>query len=788
MKKKLKNRRLGAIIFASAIVISSAVGVSAPGITDTKSDMNVSMPELSEDSVNSLLESSAAETTARGEEEIDVTDINSVDGLISFVDSINNKSLNCQGKTINLNTDIAWSGYWEPIKSFNGTFNGNGYTISGLNNEFMAYAEENATIMNLNIEADIATTGNTGGVVATNQGLISNCTFKGTIMSDDDQLNIQETGCGGIVGVNTGRIEDCTVAEDSVISRDGVFCGGIAGISYILADDVNDAIQPGVYRCKNYAKVNCTKRSYKITCGATGGIVGLSKMASDDAQAVEAMTPQIAKCENYGTINSVGAATGGIVGLCSDTKVNECSNYGAVSQEDSLWTGGIVGSFNQENYYGDLENKNHKLFFVNKCRNEGFIQGISRVGGIVGGDENYSNSLHTQAVMNMNECVNTGDVYTTGFGGGMSGYSYSDISRCINTGDVHMDLSGQTLEQQGQNAVGGITSKTSKSISDCINIGEIQVHVDEDLPFTTYAGGIAGVVESVGDIDSCYSSGPLTGEDVSTTSENGKVLYGGVAGNAPVARVSKSTFNNSEGVAEKSIASYNGKDADTGLKLSQMIGKSATENMSFIFKSGNFKVAKNAIKEGVNYYLTPVLKNMATPYELDADKTIEYAAGAYLKLELPIGDGYTITPVDGYDPEKVVVNGDFEFKIDIADAYKDYMLTVTVDEVEVKPDEDGVYSLTEIEAVPIIRVTLKKPAVVPVTSPTTANGATAPSGAQNGSQNSTKPSETLIDDGGSTPTGDTDTGTISHMMLVLLVTCLITMIVFRKKKDLDRVD
>ena len=116
------------------------------------------------------------------------------------------------------------------------------------------------------------------------------------------------------------------------------------------------------------------------------------------------------------------------------------------------------------------------------------------------------------------------------------------------------------------------------------------------------------------------------------------------------------------------------------------------------------------------------------------------------------------------------------------------MLTVTVDEVEVKPDEDGVYSLTEIEAVPIIRVTLKKPAVVPVTSPTTANGATAPSGAQNGSQNSTKPSETLIDDGGSTPTGDTDTGTISHMMLVLLVTCLITMIVFRKKKDLDRVD
>ena len=77
---------------------------------------------------------------------------------------------------------------------------------------------------------------------------------------------------------------------------------------------------------------------------------------------------------------------------------------------------------------------------------------------------------------------------------------------------------------------------------------------------------------------------------------------------------------------------------------------------------------------------------------------------------------------------------------------------------------------------------------IPVTSPTTANGATAPSGAQNGSQNSTKPSETLIDDGGSTPTGDTDTGTISHMMLVLLVTCLITMIVFRKKKDLDRVD
>ena len=774
MKNKLKNRKFGAIILASAIVISSAVGVSAPGITDTKSDMTVSMPELTEDSVNNLLESSAAETRSSSEKQISLTEIDSVDGLKSLVDSINNQGLNCKGKTINLYADIVWSGEWEPIKAFNGTFNGNGYTISGLNNEFISYANKDSQIMELNIESEIATTGNIGGIVSVNQGTISNCTFLGSIMSDDDQLNIEETGCGGITGVNTGRIENCVIKEDTVISRDGVFCGGIAGISYILEDDIYNEVQPGIYGCTNYAKINCKKRSYKLTCGATGGIVGLSKMASDDAKAVEAMTPQLENCENYGSVTSVGAATGGIVGLCSDTKISECTNYGTVTQEESLWTGGIVGSFNQENFYGEIHNGNDNIFFINKCRNEGFIQGVSRVGGIVGGDESYSNSLHTQALMNMNDCINTGDIYTTGFGGGLSGYSYSDINRSINTGDVYMDLLGQNHEQQGQNAIGGITSRTSKSISDCINIGAVQINTDETLPFTTYVGGIVGVVESVGDIDNCYNSGSVEGTHISMEGETTTVYYGGIAGTGSVSKITKCAFNNSVGMAEKSVGSYSGKDADEGLSLSQMTGKSALENMPSLFKNGKFKVAKNVIKEGVNYYLTPVLKNMPTLYELDAEKTIESAACAYLKVELPTGTGYTVVPLDGYNEDKVQIKGDFQFKVVLDKDHSDYVANVTVDQKELKPNDEGVYIIEELEDAPIIRVVITKHTSINPTAPTTGgNGGSA-----------TK--DTI--DKAATPTGDTNSHTMFMICLMLLITSMVTIIVLTKNKSLERVD
>lgn len=774
MKNKLKFRKLGAIILASAIIASSAVSVSAQSISDTESDTTISLPEVTENDVNALIGSSDIQTDNISDYQTYVYEINSVDSMKSFVDSINKGGLDYSGKTVNLNADIIWNDSWEPVKTFNGTFNGNNHTISGLDDGFIIYSGENSRIENLNICSEIESLGNIGGIAGINYGTINNCTFSGTIVSDDNQSNTDTTGCGGIVGLNIGRIENCSTTESSAISRDGIFCGGIAGISVILENDTSKPAQPGIYNCTNYAEINCTVAENKILCGATGGIVGLNKIASDDADAVEAMTPQIDNCLNYGNVNSAGAATGGIAGLCSDTKIGGCTNYGDITQTQSLWTGGIVGSFNQDNFYGASENENDNILYVNNCTNNGDVNGVTRAGGIIGGEEKYQGRFYSQALMNINECVNNGDISTTGYGGGISGYCYSDISRCINTGDVYLDLSGQTYEQMGYNAIGGMVSITSKTISDCINIGEIKVNTDEPLPFTAYSGGIIGILEYAGTIVNCYNSGPVTGNHISSTDESITVLYGGIAGTGSVSNITNSTFNNTIGMAERAVASYIGDNSDYGLTSTQMTGTSAVENMPSLFEDGNFEVAENVVSDGITYQLTPVIKDMPTPYELNPEKTLTNASYAYLQVILPEGDGYTVTPVEGCDPMNIQINGDIAFTVALDESYTDYTITVTADGKALTADENGVYRLTNLETAPVIEVSLTAPATEPSTDGN--KEATTNNDDKQNDNTSTKDSS----NNSTVKTGENNS--VGMFVILLLMICGFTTVVFVSRR------
>ena len=145
---------------------------------------------------------------------------------------------------------------WNPIGSndvysngaFTGTFDGNGYTISGLRMNvtslpsgtgiylyFGLFANNAGTIKNLHvqgsIEDDVYTDLYAGGIAAKNSGTIENCSNNVTI----DSYNYCYAWIGGITGYNSGSVEACYNGADingagsSTSSYEHRYVGGISG-------------------------------------------------------------------------------------------------------------------------------------------------------------------------------------------------------------------------------------------------------------------------------------------------------------------------------------------------------------------------------------------------------------------------------------------------------------------------------------------------------------------------------------------------------------------------------
>ena len=159
--------------------------------------------------------------------------ISTLEELKAFRDEVNAGNT-FKGETIELANDIDLGGEdWTPIGhyqggSFNGTFNGNGHTIKGLNIGNQSYRGGTgffgetftAVIKDLTIEGNINTnTDYVGGIVGHGYATITNCNFIGSIRSSAYQV-------GGIAGSGGFTITNCTV--DGNISG-ASWVGGIVG-------------------------------------------------------------------------------------------------------------------------------------------------------------------------------------------------------------------------------------------------------------------------------------------------------------------------------------------------------------------------------------------------------------------------------------------------------------------------------------------------------------------------------------------------------------------------------
>lgn len=340
---------------------------------------------------------------------------------------------------------------WEPIgietTPFIGTFNGNGYKITGLkisiqSSQFIyaglfGYAK-NATITNVGLEGN--------SIYAENTSL------------DSTTSNVY---AGGIVGYGY-NVTITNSSNSGHVSAESLFngyAGGISGYvesSYNLFSTVSDSYNNGAVYAKTAAggiagKTYRTKVSNVYNKGTftdqasgyTGGIVGdLSSNSS------------ITNAYNIGNINfrSLG---GGIAGRSSASSISYSNNQGELSSTVSSSNGGgIVGSASSST--------------ISNSYNHGKISSsaqYSKGGGIAG----YLNSNSSVA-----ESYNTADISEDGAGGGIVGEFYSSvISQSYNTGTMSGSFAG---------GISGWSS--SGTIMDSFNIGSIKGKYD--------SGGIAG--------------------------------------------------------------------------------------------------------------------------------------------------------------------------------------------------------------------------------------------------------------------------------------------------------
>lgn len=224
------------------------------------------------------------------------------------------------GKTVILEADIDLNNEnFTPIPIFEGTFDGNGHTISGLYigdegsiQGLFRYLGESGYIKDLNIRGRVTPSGdrgNIGGIVGHNEGTIENSSFTGIVKGRDT--------VGGLVGFNgtMGNIINSTF-NGQINGETKV--GGITGYN-----------AGTILRSINKSQINSIIDINNHYHTDIGGIAGVNIGVIDGAK----------NTGNIGYI-STGYNIGGIAGRQSGY-ITESINYGKVFGKKEV--GGVVG-------------------------------------------------------------------------------------------------------------------------------------------------------------------------------------------------------------------------------------------------------------------------------------------------------------------------------------------------------------------------------------------------------------------------------------------------------------
>jgi phage shock protein A len=294
-----------------------------------------------------------ASVTEEAEETAETITIRSLSDFLEFAENCRDDDYSL-GKTVKLctNVDLSEVEDFAGIPYFDGIFEGNGHAVSNVKIErdgseygLFRYVGRSGQIRDLNVSGNITMTGsqeNIGGIAGVNYGIISNCTYTGSIQGT--------TAVGAIVGCNkaSGTITGC-VGKALVQATDNT--GGIAGS--------NEGI---ISECKNEGSINVEDTDMTL-----------------DLDGVDLGTLNI--LQNVVNKNNMG----GIAGISSGV-ISGCENTGTIGYPHTSYNvGGIVGGQNGK---------------VIDCTNSGEVYGRKDVGGIAGQAEPYVETEYLQDRIN----------------------------------------------------------------------------------------------------------------------------------------------------------------------------------------------------------------------------------------------------------------------------------------------------------------------------------------------------------------------------------------------------
>ena len=231
--------------------------------------------------------------------------INTVEKFQTFASAVNGGD-SYEGKLIVLTENLDLDGKdWTPIgnssQKFQGTFDGQYHTISGLNVSAAGYAGlfgnlgSNGVVKNLAVEGVVKSTGNNaGGLVAYNSGTIKNCLSNVEVTSTGNMTGYYTAG---IAGYNYGSISSCVNLGDITGTT---ALGGIAGIS----------VGP-IENSYNLGDVTCSSGNH------VGGVVG-------QMRSMGSATASLTNCYGAGSVTGSASNLGALIGQHQAGDVTNC--------------------------------------------------------------------------------------------------------------------------------------------------------------------------------------------------------------------------------------------------------------------------------------------------------------------------------------------------------------------------------------------------------------------------------------------------------------------------------
>ena len=393
------------------------------------------------------------------------------------------------GKYVSLLSDLDFTGTeivpfgYDRTTAFDGNFNGNSKTISGIS----------AT-------ADASYYGCAFTQVGTS-GVVRNLVVKGT-------LSASYSYSAGVVGRLAGTLDNVVGCVD--VTSTVAYCAGLVGYATSNAA-LNGCVNRGSVTYSGSSSTSYTAGviaySYPCTltgCGNEGTLTATGSSAGGFAGVIarayatsSSSSFSLTGCYNTGSITSTGGNAGIVLAGASAVKMSltGCYNTGSITstsdtEVSGAYTAGISATYFRSSTYSG-------------CWNSGTITAgaspyaAGLLGYVVG--SSFGSSVSESSTTTISGCTNYSTVTSGGkYAGGIIAYmaNYVDIDSCGNTATI-------TAAGGYAGGVAGYINGDDSSISNSWNSGAVTVE-------SSFAGGVAGYIAGEAPVSGCFSVGNIS--------------------------------------------------------------------------------------------------------------------------------------------------------------------------------------------------------------------------------------------------------------------------------------